>query len=418
MISAAICLIFAISLLPGRKTVCQAFAEKVSSGIIPEGAVKYCRALTWVWVWILFFNALLSLLAFMKVVPCWTIFVSLVIVPLTFLIEKKVRDRVFSITFYTSGSTGNSKKIVKTFESLAKETAMHIEMLKDVLESKPIILSTVDPTHMYGMLWRVMLPKYGSCEVDEEIILTPESLISKMNKAERVILVSTPSFLDRFTAYADQYKVPKVCVEIISSGSMLSREVSLRTKAVFGVAPREIFGSTETGGVAWRRQTEEVPEEKSLWQVFGPVTVKAKKDPDSQMDNIVVNSPFSFKRNYAMGDAVVFSDDKRSFRLMGRLNRLVKINEERVNLAEMEVLAAKALNVKECVLVKLTGGHGDILGCVIASDGDFECSSLELRKALLPIFPKGTVPKRFRIVKEIKRNHQGKIINEKIKEMF
>jgi acyl-coenzyme A synthetase/AMP-(fatty) acid ligase len=337
---------------------------------------------------------------------------------LTFLIEKKVRDRVFSITFYTSGSTGNSKKIVKTFESLAKETAMHIEMLKDVLESKPIILSTVDPTHMYGMLWRVMLPKYGSCEVDEEIILTPESLISKMNKAERVILVSTPSFLDRFTAYADQYKVPKVCVEIISSGSMLSREVSLRTKAVFGVAPREIFGSTETGGVAWRRQTEEVPEEKCLWQVFGPVTVKAKKDPDSQMDNIVVNSPFSFKRNYAMGDAVVFSDDKRSFRLMGRLNRLVKINEERVNLAEMEVLAAKALNVKECVLVKLTGGHGDILGCVIASDGDFERSSLELRKALLPIFPKGTVPKRFRIVKEIKRNHQGKIINEKIKEMF
>ena len=223
-----------------------------------------------------------------------------------------------------------------------------------------------------------------------------------MKASEKVFLVTTPSFLDRFTAYADQYDVPQNCVEIITSGAMLTKDVSQRTKSVFGLEPRQIYGSTETGGVASRRGD-------GLWETFAPVKVSVKGG------QLLVRSPFSFKRTYLMGDAVDMAADGRSFELKGRVDRLVKINEERVNLAEMEE-AIRGLGFKEAALAVLQGDRGPQLGAVLVSGS---CrvggvSALELRKLMLPIFPKGTVPKKFRIVSELPRNPQGKVLASEI----
>jgi acyl-coenzyme A synthetase/AMP-(fatty) acid ligase len=299
------------------------------------------------------------------------------------------------VVFHTSGSTGKSKDIVKSRRALELEVEMHRSMLSDILADKPVFLSTIDPTHMYGVLWRVMLPGISGCRVDPEVIISPESLLGKMKAAEKVFLVTTPSFLSRFTAYADQYDVPRNCVEVVTSGALLTEEVSRRTKEVFGVAPREIFGSTETGGVAWRRQ-----DEFSEWRVFGPVEVSSS---DGRLE---VRSPFSFMPVYVMGDGVDLAADRRSFRLLGRMDRLVKINEERVNLAEMEE-KIRALGYRDCALAVLDGDKGARLGLVIAGPKE---GTLAVRAKMLKVFPKGTVPRRYRFVAEIPRNPQGKTV--------
>ena len=48
MISLLFAVMFGLSLLPGRKPLCQRFAERISDGIMPDGAEAYCRTLTWV----------------------------------------------------------------------------------------------------------------------------------------------------------------------------------------------------------------------------------------------------------------------------------------------------------------------------------------------------------------------------------
>ncbi len=401
MISAIFCVFFGLSLLPGRKPLCIRFAERISDGIMPEGAKAYCYKLTWVWFFVLLVNSIATILF-------WPIYagVSFVIVVLTFVVEGIIRRRRFQVVFHTSGSTGKSKTIVKTFESLAQEVAMHRRMMKDILVNHPRFLATIDPKHMFGTLWRVMLPKAAGCEVDDEIILTPESLLAKMRQVDKVVLITTPSFLERFTVYADQYEVPKSCVEIVTSGALLTNKVALATKRVFGIAPREIFGSTETGGVAMRRQ-EEVGQVD--WQVFDGVRVEATKDT-----HLKVWSKFSVKSPYVMGDGVTLSDDKRSFQLHGRLDRLVKINEERVNLAEMED-KVRALGYPDCALVELVGERGSCLGLVLVGR---EESVLGLRAKLKPIFPKGATPKRFRFVEAIPKNTQGKVLKSEITKMF
>ena len=426
MISILFAALFGWSLLPGRKPLCMRFAERISDGIMPYGAAAYCRRLTWVWLFVLLANAALSM-SLLAILPNGVLrflvplLLSAIVVSGTFAIEKPIRDRRFSVTFHTSGSTSNPKSIVKTFESLAREVAFHRTRLADILAQKPTFLSTVEPQHMYGTLWREMLPSAAECPVDPEVILTPESLIAKMRAARNVFLVTTPSFLERFAAYADLYEVPQNCIAITTSGALLSPTVSAAAARIFGVVPLEIFGSTETGGVASRQQ--DTPD--CDWTVFDPVKVATL--PDGRLE---VRSPFSFRKRFAMGDAVSLSADGRTFKLNGRLDRLVKIAEQRVLLPELEEAVRALPEIADAALCPLEGPHGTYLGLVVVPEREGRSllrphgesssrrRSLALRQKLLPIFPKGSVPKKYRFVHELPRNAQGKVQAATIREIL
>ncbi len=417
MISAVLAILFGVSLLPGHKPL----GMRIFGDVMPDGAEAYCRWLTRMWSAVLAVNSVL-VAAIVVVFGIWpgaavACAVSAVVVGGTFVVERCVRTRRFSVVFHTSGSTATPKTIVKTFASLAKEVAFHRARLADVLVRKPVFLSTIEPQHMYGCLWRVMLPRAAGCAVDPEVILTPEALLEKMRAAECVFLVTTPSFLARFATYADQYDVPRNVVELTTSGALLTADVAAAARRVFGRAPLEIFGSTETGGVASRRQEEG----NEAWTVFDPV--KAWSDASGRL---VVSSPFSCARRFTMGDGVEFSPDGRHFALRGRMDRLVKIAEQRVSLPEMEAKMRALPDVADVALGVVDGAHGPVLGAVVVPRrGWTELKTLgkracarALRAQCQPIFPKGTVPRKYRFVRELPRNAQGKVQASAVGEML
>ncbi len=423
MVGLIFAILFGVSLLPGRTPLCLRFASRISGGIVPDGAEAYCRRLTWVWFLALLACSLSNAcLCFalgrsgfaISALTCPAVVVSI------FAVEGRIRRRRFCVTFHTSGSTSTPKTIVKTFESLAREVAFHRDRLR--IPSDVTFLSTVERAHMYGRLWCDMLPKAAGCRCDPEVILSPEALISRMAGAERVFLVTTPSFLKRFCAYASQYDVPRNCAFMTTSGSLLDAETSAAARRVFGVAPMEIFGSTETGGVAMRVQGGE--QTRYDWEVFAPV--RAKSGPDGRL---VVRSPFSYVREYAMGDGAELSPDGRRFRLLGRLDRMVKVAEQRVSLPEMEARMLGLDCVEDVALVALEGERGACIGAVVVPAGRGGAAAagglwrdpraaMELRRRLIPIFPKGTVPRRYRFADEIPRNAQGKVLASALRAAF
>lgn len=389
-----------------RKSLCEELAERMLAGVLPEGAAAYCRRLTILWCVLLIVNvgvAFATTLGPRWIWVVWNCALSYLLLGTFGAGEWWYRRRRFACVFQTSGSTARPKTIVKPFETLAREVAYHRTVLADALAEKPVFLATIEPQHMYGKLWRVLLPQAAGCVVDPEIILTPESLIAKMKSARKVFLVTTPSFLERVTAYAEQYEIPQNCVEITTSGALLTAEVSAATKRVFGLAPREIFGSTETGGVAWRRQGGG----SSDWTVFDPVRVSTDAE-----GRLVVSSPFSMARRFTMGDGVEMAAGGRHFTLLGRRDRLVKIAEQRVLLPEREEEIKALPEVRDAALCPLEGSHGTFLGAVLVlADPRSQEGNLALawRTKLLPLFPKGTVPRKFRFVRELPRNAQGKV---------
>jgi uncharacterized membrane protein/3-hydroxymyristoyl/3-hydroxydecanoyl-(acyl carrier protein) dehydratase len=414
LMSAAVALAFGLSLFK-KESLCETLALSTPPFLIPENSRPYCRTLTKVWCGVMILNgfiALATVFAPRWVWVLWNCALSYLMTLSVIGIELIIRRRRFVQVFHTSGSTSTPKTITKTFESLAKEVAFHKKELASVINKKPLFLSTISPDHMYGTLWIKLLPKAAQCPVDSDIILSPEELIGKMKSAENVVLITTPSFLSHFTAYASQYEVPQNAIEIVTSGALLTAEVSLATKKTFGIAPREIFGSTETGGVAWRRQHSN----DDSWKVFPAVKLNTNEE-----GRLIVNSPFSFAKNFVMGDAVELAPDKKSFKLLGRKDRVVKISEIRIDLAEMEEALLAVDGIRQAALCPLETEHGTILGAVIQADKKLALSenpTMELRRQALKIFPKGAAPKKFRFVANLPRNTQGKVLVSELKQLF
>ena len=79
--------------------------------------------------------------------------------------------------------------------------------------------------------------------------------------------------------------------------------------------------------------------------------------------------------------------------------------------------------VREAALAPLDGPHGPYLGALVVLDlsavdvaAGKRALARALRRRLLPVFPKGAVPKRYRFVREIPRNAQGKVQTARLRQ--
>ena len=325
-----------------------------------------------------------------------------------------MNDRL--IYFFTSGSTGTPKKIQKTFHNLASEAAMHNIMQNSVFNMSPVMIASIAPYHMYGLLWRFLIPLAGGIAIDTGMIFTPEELQSAQNRFSKVLFATTPSFLDGVTKYQNQYKFKNNCIGIFSSGSLLDSQTSKKTFDIFGVSPFEVFGSTETGGVAFRQQKN-----GALWTVFDDVKTSLNEN-----NCIVADSEFCCFRPFEMSD-IVEKQDNRHFLLKGRADRIVKIAEERISLPEYEKKLCSHQFVEHSYVTTVNQNGRIVIGCLLTltDDGkDFIISHgrhdfiTNIKNWLSAYFPNVALPRKVRIVNMIPTNTQGKILKSEIIEIL
>ena len=256
--------------------------------------------------------------------------------------------------FFTSGSTGTPKRIKKQFKMLAAEVAFHSTNQKHLINQNPVMISSVAPYHMYGLLWRFFFPLANGIASDLDIIFTPEELQHKQSVYDKVLFATTPSFLDGITRYQNQYSFKNNCIGIYSSGSLLQTKTSMDAYEMFGVSPFEIFGSTETGGVAGRQQKD-----GPQWTIFPPVKVNLTENSE-----LLIESDFSCQNPYLMSDIVEKTGDN-TFLLKGRGDRMVKIAEERVSLPEMEERLCEYKHIDKSYVSTLNSKDRNIVCAVI-----------------------------------------------------
>lgn len=320
-----------------------------------------------------------------------------------------------SVYFFTSGSTGIPKRIKKTFRMLLSEVEYHIKHHSNQIAMSPVVVASIAPHHMYGVLWRVLFPIFGGMSVDTDIVFSPEELLQKQSTYERILFMTTPSFLDGITRYGEQYTFAANCIGIFTSGSLLTNKTSESAYRIFGVSPFEIFGSTETGGVAFRQQKFD-----SNWTIFDTV------DASVQNDCLVVNSPYCFENPYLTSDAVNMLDHAR-FQLIGRADRIVKIAEERVALPDMEQRLELHPYIARAYCMAISRGIRNSVGCVLEPT-DMGAEKIvaigrrafidEIKQYLSGFVPAVALPRYTRIVHQIPTNSQGKFVKNEILSML
>ena len=323
------------------------------------------------------------------------------------------------VSFFTSGSTGAPKQIKKNFDTLAAEVYMHSEIQQSFTAQNPVFIATILPNHMFGMLWRFLFPLCNGITQDLDTVISPEDIQQKQRLYDKVLLATTPTFMNEMAAYAEQYQFLENCLAIYSSGSLLSRQTSEEMGRLFGVSPYEVFASTETGGIAFRQQAN-----GDLFHVFP--CVKIEKNEQSCIR--VIRSDFSYMLPFDMQD-VIQSDAPAptDFALLGRNDRVVKIAENRLNLNDMETKLNQHEWVAESYILPMQSHNNTLLGAVIClTEAGKEFLKTQGKVPLVRLFKqhlslwynKNILPKKVRFVYRIYKNPQGKILKKEMENLF
>ncbi|MBO7721510.1 MAG: AMP-binding protein [Kiritimatiellae bacterium] len=309
------------------------------------------------------------------------------------------------VIFTTSGSSGAAKTVVRTERSLRADAAAIVASFPEVWRERPAVVATVPADHMFGALWRVRAPECAGCEVEPETVISVEQLAAVCEKRGRVLFVTTPSFLEKALTHPDAAALRGAFAAVVTSGSLLRGETAIAAAGAFGVCPLEIFGSTETGTVAWRRRTE-----GELWTLLPPVAASADAG-----GRVAVESPFAVSPRYVMSDAVVFEGARR-FRLLGRTDRRVKILEEFVSLPDVEKAFESHPYIRRCRTEECGGPVprlGALMvftaeGCAALAAGTYAEVCGRLRRDLTPSLGGGAFPRKLRFVHAMPVDARGK----------
>lgn len=295
--------------------------------------------------------------------------------------------------FHTSGSTGEPKTIIKSKDCMLAESRDLAKFFK--FSPDTIFVSTVSDEFMYGTTFTVMLPKALNCKVDGERVVYPEDI----KDYEKFVFVSTPSFLEKLAKYNYTFKhKPEM---IISAGAKLDDKIfGYLEKISKGVT--EIYGSTEAGVVAYRQK------HNAKLQFFENV----------KYINNTISSPYFDESELELNDELEFFED--GFIVKGRNDRIVKIQEKRISLDEIERDLNKSNLVKKSYCLKL----GDKLCSAIILNNKGEkllenFGKLELIKAIKKSAPLNIItPKKWRFLTNMPTNERGKIDCARVKEWF
>lgn len=313
-----------------------------------------------------------------------------------------------TVDFHSSGSTGQPKCIRKTRASLLADAETLFRTFQDtLLAGQPPFVASIQPGHMFGALWRDLLPKRAGCSVHPETVLSAEELLHLHDCLGSFLFITTPSFLEGLLTHPDAPGLQGAFRGIVTSGSLLRKEISLRAADMFHVPVLEIFGSTETGSVAYRRQTEGLD-----WTVFEGVDVSFAPETGG----IVVDSPFCVERPFAMGDAAEPSGPRR-FLYKGRLDRNVKILERYVSLPDVEAALERHPFVARAHAVASDDDVPRIWalvvpsaeGCAALRSGTYGSVIRVLQEATRAELPAIAVPRRIRFLAQFPATQQGKL---------
>lgn len=312
-----------------------------------------------------------------------------------------------SLVLFTSGSTGEPTPVFKTLADLNLELAELSAAFLSLVADRPV-LTTVSHQHIYGLLHFLLWPLERGAPFVTEACHYPEVLAEQAKRHGPVVLVSSPTHLSRLPQAQDFCAEAACITEVFSSGGLLDGDSAAELHKIMQRSPVEILGSTETGGIAWRRQSDTL-----LWQPLPEVCVAA-----SDAGLLTVTSRhLGGLGEFTMGDKITLEADGR-FALLGRADTVVKVEGKRLSLTEMEARLAEHTWVREC-RVAVVRGRRDEVGVVavltneankLLQEEGKRWMNIRLREHLQSYFEAPLLPRRWRFVSELPRNTQGKIL--------
>lgn len=308
-------------------------------------------------------------------------------------------DASVMLVLCTSGSSGAPKHIVKQWRQLAAE----IDALqRQWPDTQTPVLGSVSAQHMYGLPFRVLWPLCAGRQIDRRQRLYPEDLQQASLRFPTFAWIASPALLRRLGQRLDAAQLRGRLTRIHSSGGALPLDVSDDIERSLGLRPTEIYGSSETGAVAWRTGDTD-------WQPLPGVSVDL-----NDAGALRVSSPWVQSSEAQTADGAELS--ATGFRLLGRLDRIMKIEDKRVSLPMIEHALLEHAFTTDVRLGKAAGATR-LAALVALSAHGLHALRNQGRKAVVDAlrghlaarFESLAIPRTWRLLPHLPANAQGKL---------
>lgn len=248
-----------------------------------------------------------------------------------------------SVTVMTSGSTGIPKPCTHILDDLLEEAAWY----RDLLPSAGRVIALVPAHHIYGLIWTALLPAALGISVVAATTMAMPPL------REDDLIVAVP---DQWRALLRSRRPWPARVSGVSAGGPLEDALAGALRAAGLDRLWDVYGSSETGGVAMREAPGALYALLPRWRFALPVDEAAPLLIDR------------LGRHVPLPDRIALEHDDR-FSLIGRTDDAVQVGG--VNVWPEQV----ARTLRSCpgvadVAIRL-GAHGRLKAFVVpATSGD------------------------------------------------
>ena len=309
----------------------------------------------------------------------------------------QVEPHRIAVVAYTSGTTGEPQPHAKTWGSMVRGAAE----LRERCGFAPgeTIVGAVPPQHMWGLEATVMLALQGGgavCAATPLLPLDIAATLADVPAPRRLVL--TP--LHARACVLANTRLPAL-EGTLSATAPLERDLALAFERLSNAPLVEIYGSTETGGMATRRTVSE-----AAFMPFRGVQVAATEAGFAISGGHVVTPIVLRDRAEVAADG--------SFVLLGRDADLVKVGGKRASLAMLgaTLRAIPGVVDAEFVVVERGGLSPRLAALVVAPSLDRAAIVAALRERIDPVF----LPRPLCLVEALPRNALGKIARSSLAE--
>jgi len=309
-----------------------------------------------------------------------------------------VQNSQSEITIFTSGTTGQPKKVVHSIATLTRAVR-----IGDRYKGQ-IWAYAYNPTHMAGL--QVFFQAFENQNTLVNVFNQPREYVYQQIRDKKITHISaTPTFYRLLLPFEQAYES---VIRVTLGGEKSDQHLYDSIMKIFPNAKiNNVYASTEAGSLFAAKG--------DCFQI--PVAIKDKfkvVDDELLIHKSLLGSSDSFKFTddyYHSGDLIEWVDEAQGlFRFKSRKNELINVGGYKVNPGEVEVAIQDIEGVRQAMVY---GKANSILGNVLCADvvlePGFTLTELDIKKVLSSQLQNFKVPRRIKFVEEISLTRTGKM---------
>lgn len=303
------------------------------------------------------------------------------------------------ITIFTSGTTGQPKKVIHSIQTLTRNVRQAAKY------ENQNWLFAYNPTHMAGL--QVFFQAFANKNLLVNVFNKSRDFVFCMIAENKITHISaTPTFY-RLLLPADKVfkDVQRVTLGGEKSGNKLHEQINI----LFPNAKiNNIYASTEAGSLfAAKGENFQIPENiKDKFIISDDNELLIHKSLLGTSDSFVYNGDY-----YNTNDIVEWVDkEKGLFKFISRKNELINVGGYKVNPNEVEETIYQIPGIEQVVVY---GKSNSVLGNILCADvclyEGVELTELKIRQYLSDKLQDFKIPRRIKFVDSFKLTRTGKI---------